>query len=238
MKYLSQNFATIPQNLAADEWLLEQAAEHGSGVLRIWSPKETAVVLGRGNSLRAEVSVEACEEDGVDILRRTSGGGAVLLMPQCVCYSIILPLHEPGKSLTAVETNQHILSTITKILNSLTTDRVAIAGDTDLVIGNAKVAGSAQRRSRDGILFHGVFLLTADVQTIGRYLKMPTRQPDYRQNRDHIEFLHNAPWSRREVTDAFREGWSANEALEPIAPANLQALTERHSDLKWIGTVP
>jgi lipoate---protein ligase len=238
MKYLSQSFATIPENLAADEWLLDCVGESDAGCLRSWTPPDTAVILGRGNSVRKEAKLDACADDGIGVFRRTSGGGTVLLSPDCLCFSIVVPASGPFATFTAAETNTYILSKIETALNSLPSASVSTAGDTDLVVGNSKIAGSAQRRSRNGILFHGVILLTANLLTIGKYLHLPTRQPDYRQNRPHQEFLSNVPWSRADITTALRTAWAAGQERNEIDPAQLRLLTARHRNPDWIETVP
>ena len=74
-----------------DEALLLQAqAGQGDEVLRIWEWPSLAVVLGSGCRLAEDVMEETCQADAVPILRRSSGGGTVLLGHGCLLYSLVL----------------------------------------------------------------------------------------------------------------------------------------------------
>src|SRR4029453_4269734 len=87
---------TLPspiENLALDEALLEDLEENkGTPVLRFWESDRYFVVLGRSSSLADDVHIDACQQDGVPILRRASGGGTVLQGPGCLSYAVVLPL--------------------------------------------------------------------------------------------------------------------------------------------------
>src|SRR5215813_9500173 len=78
------------ENLALDEILLAQREE----TLRFWECSRPVVVLGRSGRARGQIRMEACEADGVDVLRRCSGGGAVVLGPGCLNYSFVFSLEE------------------------------------------------------------------------------------------------------------------------------------------------
>src|SRR5437762_2065530 len=70
--------------------LLEAEAGQGGEVLRLWEWPELAVVVGAGCRLADDVNESACLADGVPILRRSSGGGTVLLGPGCLLFSLVL----------------------------------------------------------------------------------------------------------------------------------------------------
>src|SRR5204863_255304 len=91
MHYLDLTLHTAQANLALDEALLLDAEEGLSGeVLRLWEWPERAVVLGSACRLGEDVDEFACAAAGVPILRRSSGGGTVLLGAGCLCFSLVL----------------------------------------------------------------------------------------------------------------------------------------------------
>src|SRR5262245_40400973 len=91
MQSLDVTLPTLAENLALDEaLLLEAEAGHGGETLRLWEWPHPAVILGAGCRLADEVDEEACRRDGVPILRRSSGGGTVLLGAGCLLYSLVL----------------------------------------------------------------------------------------------------------------------------------------------------
>src|SRR5262249_30602427 len=91
MHFLQLTLPTPEENLALDEALL-LAAEAGAGgeVLRLWEWPRPAVVLGAGGRLAEDVEEAPCRADGVPVLRRSSGGGTVLLGPGCLLFSLVL----------------------------------------------------------------------------------------------------------------------------------------------------
>jgi lipoate-protein ligase A len=60
--------------------------------------------------------------------------------------------------------------------------------ENDYVFGNLKFGGNAQSISRDRFVHHTSFLWNYSPHNM-QYLTKPPKQPEYRQNRDHTEFL-------------------------------------------------
>ncbi len=92
MKYLDLTLATAEENLALDEALLDEAdaAAEPTETLRLWEPQSTLVVVGRSSQVLVEVNVDACRAAGVPILRRSSGGAAIVGGPGCLMYAVVL----------------------------------------------------------------------------------------------------------------------------------------------------
>ena len=91
MHFLDVTMSSLAENLALDEALL-LAAESGDGgeILRFWEWPAPAVVVGAGGRLADDVDEAACIAEDVPILRRSSGGGTVLLGRGCLLYTLIL----------------------------------------------------------------------------------------------------------------------------------------------------
>ena len=66
-------------------------------------------------------------------------------------------------------------------------------GISDLAVEGKKFSGNAQQRKRDHLLHHGTLLYSFDLDLLPRYLKAPPRQPEYRAQRAHEDFLGNVP---------------------------------------------
>ena len=92
MRYLDLTLPTPEENLALDEALLDEAelSEGPTETLRFWEAGGEMVVVGRSSVVDDEVRVEACRRAGVPILRRASGGAAVLAGPGCLMYAAVL----------------------------------------------------------------------------------------------------------------------------------------------------
>jgi lipoate-protein ligase A len=184
-------------NLALDSaWFQSLEAGAGTEALRLWESPVFVVVVGRSNARSSEVETEACAVDGVAILRRDSGGGAVVLGPGCLCYSLLLSLdgHPP---LRDVRSSYRLI--LGCLIRALSVPGLAIRSLSDLAIGEWKVSGNAQRRGAHALLHHGTLLYAFETRIVERYLKEPCRQPDYRCGRRHSDFLRNLPLSAAEI---------------------------------------
>jgi lipoate---protein ligase len=201
---------TLPrpeENLALDEALLDQLDEHGGDpVLRFWESDRYFVVLGPSCRLLDDVHVAACEQDGVPVLRRASGGGTVLQGPGCLSYALVLPLIWHPALAAIRSTHQFILERIAGSLHRWE-PAVACRGISDLAIDGLKISGNAQRRKRHALLFHGTILHAMQAELLTRYLKQPARQPDYRERRPHDTFVRTIAVPPKELKQAIAAAW-------------------------------
>ncbi|BFU94275.1 MAG: Biotin/lipoate A/B protein ligase [Nitrospira sp.] len=208
---------TLPspiENLALDEVLLDDLEENGGNpVLRFWESDRHFAVLGRASILAEDIDLTACEQDGIPILRRASGGGTVLQGPGCLSYAFVLPLSFHPDLSDIRSTNQFILQRIAHALQRWE-PAIAFQGTSDLGVAGLKISGNAQRRKRKGLLFHGTILYGMRADLIARYLKEPRRRPDYRGDRLHGAFLSTIDASPQEVKQAIASAWDAHVKLE------------------------
>ena len=212
--WLEQSFSEPAMNLACDEVLLELCEEGlNQPILRVWESPVYFVVLGFSKTLQQEVQEEYCQINNIPILRRCSGGGTVLQGPGCLNYSLIMPIKADGPYSSIHTTNQTILDRMKSILTHLLHQPVDIKGDTDLVIGNMKFSGNSQKRKNHSLLFHGTILLDFDISLINKVLKEPARQPEYRNNRLHPDFLINLNVSPDSIKSSLQNGWDAHDSL-------------------------
>jgi lipoate-protein ligase A len=111
---------------------------------------------------------------------------------------------------------------------------VEIRGCTDLALAprpspldpSLKFSGNAQRRKKHFLLFHGTLLLNFDLALIDKFLRMPSKEPDYRQGRSHKTFLTNLDLPADAVKRALRDAWGAAKTLE-VVPRDAIALLAR-----------
>lgn len=227
LQYCDLSLPTPYHDLAGDEALLELCeAGYESELLRFWEPRSYSVVLGYTNKLHDEARVAQCEADNIPVLRRASGGGTVLQGPGCLNYSLVLKISDPGPTAGITETNASIMQRHRQAIESLAQTSVAIRGVTDLTLGDLKFSGNAQRRKRGFLLFHGTFLLDFDIPAVARYLKLPARQPEYRHQRAHEDFLTNLHLPAEATKDALKNCWGAAELFEAWPFQRIEALVE------------
>jgi lipoate-protein ligase A len=230
MNFLDRTLPTAAENLALDEALL-LAAEAGEAgeVLRVWEWPSPAVVLGAGCRLAEEVDDDACNADAVPILRRSSGGGTVLLGAGCLLYTLILRFDRDPALGQIQSSYTHILGSISQAVGGLP------AGISDLAIRGLKVSGNAQQRKRDHLLHHGTLLYAFDLGMVGRYLRAPPRQPEYRAGRSHEDFLRNLPLSRQELKARLRTAWQADARQDGWPEDRVRELVrDKYGSNAWV----
>lgn len=234
MHLLDLTLPTPAENLALDEALLLDAEDGRVGeVLRLWEWPRYAVVLGAGGKLIDDVDVEQCAADGVPILRRSSGGGTVLLGVGCLCYSLVLAYDRDPLLRDVNASYRYILPRTITALNGLLPD-LAASGTSDLASAERKFSGNAQQRKKTFLLHHGTLLYAFDLARVGRYLRQPSRQPEYRARRLHEAFLVNLPVSAEELRHRLTTGWNAVEHLtEPPMPRVRQLVEEKYERDDW-----
>jgi lipoate-protein ligase A len=226
MKCLDLTLAAPSANLACDEALLDVCDESPDAeMLRFWEPRECFVVLGYANRAGLEVNLAVCREGKIGVYRRCSGGGTVLQGPGCLNYSLVLNIAGDRALGSIGSASRHILERHRRALSGALGRAVSVAGITDLSLDGRKFSGNAQRLKRRALLFHGVFLLGFDIALMERFLPMPSRQPDYRRNRTHGEFLTNLDAPASLIKGALREEWGAGELCRsaPSIPRELEA---------------
>ncbi len=236
MKWLDLTFPTPAENLACDEALLDwcESGTFDDELLRFWESPTPFVVVGYSNHLAREVNLDACREDGVPVLRRCSGGGTVLQGHGCLNFSLILRIPPDGPLSNLTGTNNFIMQRHADAFRPLLGDGCRATGTTDLAVGDRKFSGNAQRRKRRFLLFHGTFLLDFDLPLIARLLQFPSRQPDYRQGRSHLDFVMNTGLSRFAVKETLKQTWQSNEPLKLIPFDKIRALAQnRYSQDEW-----
>ena len=235
MKLLDLTLPTPAENLALDEALLDAAetGELADEVLRLWEPLQPMVVVGRSSRVAEEVDVEACRRASVPILRRSSGGAAIVTGPGCLMYSVVLRYDGRQHLRLIDEAHRHVLGIVAAAVGSLVPG-VEHCGTSDLAIGGRKFSGNSLRCKREHLLYHGTLLYSLDLSRIGRLLKMPPRQPAYREGRPHGEFVGNLAVGKAELRQTMIAGFAAQDHLTAWpALATQRLLEDRYSQNSW-----
>ncbi len=173
--------------MAVDEAILvAHAAGRVAPTLRFYRWDPPAVSLGYFQDPVTEVDREACRRAGLDIIRRPTGGRAVLHDRE-VTYSVVVTTDLlPG---TVVETYRSLAGGLVLGLRELGADAVLapekatpggpgnphgacfeVPSSYEIVVGGRKVVGSAQVRRQGVILQHGAILLELDAPLLARAL--------------------------------------------------------------------
>jgi lipoate-protein ligase A len=241
MHLLELTLPTPAENLALDEALLDEAEETDAPreVVRLWESPRPAVVVGRSSRVDLEVNREACLSLGIPILRRSSGGAAVVVGPGCFMYSVVLSTELRPELKDVSRAHAFVLGQLAKGLHGESLDATC-AGTSDLVMFGEtaetarKFSGNSLRAKRRHVLYHGTLLYDFDLSLIARCLKMPPRQPYYRQARAHGDFVGNLRGTRAQLRSAILKAFSAFEVLGRWPQDRVATLVgERFTNEDW-----
>ncbi len=162
-------------NMAVDEALLESVQQRGDPVLRLYRWRGPWLSLGYGQRFDAH-RLERCRAAGVGVVRRVTGGRAVLHGGD-LTYALVAPESElpPGLRASYGLVCRALGRGLDRIGVSARVDPAGGPGshrtafdcfrepaEDELCAGGLKLAGSAQRRAGGGVLQHGSLRVRPD----------------------------------------------------------------------------
>ena len=211
MDLFDLTLATPEENLALDEALLDEAEETDKPreSLRLWEAAAPLVVVGRNSQLAAEVRLDACGDRGIPVLRRSSGGSAIVAGPGCLMYAVVLSYQSRPELRMLEAAHRHVLETALAALRPLV-GGIVRQGTSDLALGDLKVSGNSLRCRRRTFLYHGTLLYDFPLELVDQCLALPPRQPDYRRSRANQSFLTNIPADVDALRQALVHAWNAH----------------------------
>ncbi len=173
-------------DFAFDDQMLDETRAHLQPQMQIYRPDHPMVVLGRGSKAEIELNLEACRRDKIPLYRRRGGGCAVVLDPGNVVVSVVLPVPGFGGNQAHF---RRLSNWLIAALEQIGFAGIQQHGISDLVLADRKVAGACIYRP-PGLLYYSVSLLAAPrIELMERYLRHPPREPSYRRQRPHGQFV-------------------------------------------------
>lgn len=234
-------------NMGLDEAILESVADSSAiPTLRLYCWKPAAISLGYFQGIADEVDIAACERQGIDIVRRITGGGAVFHDAE-VTYSIVIPEGHPLAPATILDSYSAICSGIIAGLEGLGIE-AEFAPINDIVSGGKKVSGNAQTRKKGCLLQHGTVLLKVDVDKMFGILNVPKEKAlgkmisDVKARVTSLSDILRREISFEEASEAMRAGFVRALGLDPreetpapeeVAKAK-ELAAEKFSTREWI----
>jgi len=155
--------STDPQwNLAAEEYLFKHLNEP---VFRLWQ-NENAVIVGHHQNALAEINIDYVSQNGIKVVRRLTGGGAVFHDLGNVNFTFIDNRidNEDTSSMFARFTKP-----IIEALEGLGV-KAYLEGRNDLLIDGRKFSGNAVAVYKNRVLQHGTLLFASSMADLSQAL--------------------------------------------------------------------
>lgn len=168
-RLLDLSYASVFQNLALEEALARSKSLGSPSTIRIWTDPR-AVVVGRFQEVVAEVDIDLCEENNIQIARRFTGGGAVFHDEGNLNLTIVTPRQTGIPLAKFYEINCRV------ILNLL--DQLGVKSSyvppNSIEVSGKKISGSAAAFGRDFAFWHASILISTDERVLSDVLQ-PSR---------------------------------------------------------------
>jgi lipoate-protein ligase A len=228
--------------MAVDEAILEAVSSGDSPpTLRFYAWHPPCLSLGYSQAVRDEVDLEACRARGIDLVRRPTGGRAILHTDE-LTYSVVVPQSDPRVAGEIVESYRRLCQGLLAGLRMLGLE-VMQAGrkpskpetfstacfdapsDYELIVGGRKIVGSAQARRHGVVLQHGALPLVGDITRIVDVLNLPEDEREefraaLRMRATTLEAALGRALSFDEVVRALAHGFAQALNLE-LVPGEL-----------------
>ena len=236
-------------HMAVDDVMLDEvAAGRRPATLRVWEWAGPAVVMGRFQSLRNEVDMEAARRHGIEVVRRISGGGAMFIEPgNTITYSIVAP-ETLVQDMTFEQAYAFMDQWVIEALAGLGI-KAWYQPLNDITSSAGKIAGAAQTRRRGAVLHHVTMAYDIDaakmmeVLRIGREKLSDKGTTSAAKRVDPLRSQTGLPRAAviDRMVDTFRRrhGGLAPDILHPDELGRAQALArDRFSTPEWTAVLP
>lgn len=244
-------------NLALDDAVFGSVRAGASPpTLRLYGWSPPALTIGYAQSRERDVDLEACRAQGVAVLRRVTGGRAVLHDDE-VTYSVCCAGDRVLFGTGIGGSGARIAAALAAALAILGAPAPCVAGrggrrgrglprSADCFVSEArhevgiagvKAVGSAQRRVGEAFLQHGSIPIGDPAASLARLLRSPRGTPARGRG---LAFLLGRRPDRGEVAAALREGFAATWGVrfEPSGPSAAELRKARSLERSRYGSEP
>lgn len=150
-------------NLALEEYALRHfPAEHDYLLFYI---NEPSIIIGKNQNTLEEINAEYVEQNGIHVVRRLSGGGAVYHDLGNLSYSFITK--DDGQSF---HNFKKFTEPVVRALQKLGVD-AQMTGRNDIQAGDRKISGNAQFITKGRLFTHGTLLFNSEMERVASSLR-------------------------------------------------------------------
>ncbi|MDM8102731.1 MULTISPECIES: lipoate--protein ligase [Oceanobacillus] len=165
MKFIDNKGITDPQiNLAIEEYILENFGEKDTYLL--FYVNSPSIIIGRNQNTIEEINTDYVDEQGIKVVRRLSGGGAVYHDEQNLNFSFITK--DDGNSF---QNFAKFTQPVVDALNNIGVP-VELQGRNDLAVEGRKISGNAMFSTRGRMFSHGTLMLDSQLEELTKALKV------------------------------------------------------------------
>ncbi|HEN0833593.1 TPA: lipoate--protein ligase [Streptococcus agalactiae] len=164
MKYIVNTSNDPAYNVALEAYAFQKLTDIDE-IFILWI-NEPAIIIGRHQNTIQEINKEFINKNGIHVVRRLSGGGAVYHDLNNLNYTIISNNTQEG-AFDFQTFSKPVIDTLAKL-----GVKAEFTGRNDLEINGQKFAGNAQAYYKGRMMHHGCLLFDVDMSVLGQALKV------------------------------------------------------------------
>ncbi|HEO5294447.1 TPA: lipoate--protein ligase [Streptococcus agalactiae] len=164
MKYIVNTSNDPAYNVALEAYAFQKLTDIDE-IFILWI-NEPAIIIGRHQNTIQEINKEFIDKNGIHVVRRLSGGGAVYHDLNNLNYTIISNNTQEG-AFDFQTFSKPVIDTLAKL-----GVKAEFTGRNDLEINGQKFAGNAQAYYKGRMMHHGCLLFDVDMSVLGQALKV------------------------------------------------------------------
>lgn len=166
MIFVSNEEITDPRiNLAIETYLVQEMPIDEP--ILLFYINEPSIIIGRNQNTIEEINTDYVEKQGIHVVRRLSGGGAVYHDAGNLNFSFIMP--DDGESFRNFG---KVTQPIIDALHDMGVEGAELKGRNDLVIDGKKFSGNAMYSTNGRMFAHGTLMFDSDVNEVVNALKV------------------------------------------------------------------
>ncbi|UJF36010.1 lipoate--protein ligase [Paenibacillus hexagrammi] len=165
MLFIDNEGITDPRiNLAIEEYALRNLPADESYLL--FYINEPSIIIGKNQNTIEEINPEYVKQQGLHVVRRLSGGGAVYHDLGNLNFSFITK--DDGNSF---HNFQKFTEPVVEALRKMGVE-AALTGRNDIQVGERKISGNAQFATKGRMFSHGTLLFDSEIESVVSALKV------------------------------------------------------------------
>ncbi|MDX8045734.1 lipoate--protein ligase [Gracilibacillus sp. S3-1-1] len=169
MKFIDNKGITDPMiNLAIEEYVLKNFGADDTYLL--FYINAPSIIIGKNQNTIEEINTDYVEEQGIKVVRRLSGGGAVYHDEGNLNFSFITK--DDGNSF---HNFAKFTEPVVEALNKLGVP-AELKGRNDLVADGRKISGNAQFTTKGRMFSHGTLMYDSEIENVVRALNVKTEK--------------------------------------------------------------
>ena len=165
MIYIVNNSNKPDYNIALEEYCFKKLLHHDK-IFILWI-NEPAIIVGKHQNTIEEINSEYVKQNGIHVVRRISGGGAVYHDLNNLNYTIISN-EDKGADFDFKTFSKPVIDTLADL-----GVKAEFTGRNDLVIDGKKICGNAQAYLPGRVMHHGCLLFDTDLTVLSKALEAP-----------------------------------------------------------------